>query len=1057
MPSCKVCGKLYKSEGKCLKKHEESCFIGTPISNSKRNCSNKTNTNINIDNDVNISLKNTSLFNKKVLAYFKSYSLDFNVALININSILNKFNDISFILDKRCLQLLVINETRLTADHDDSIFQHVSYTMHRRDRGLGSRGGGVIVYVKKGLNHFRNELDSEVEMISLILEPCSGVKISFIACYRPPHYENETLFFSTLEKKLIENDSSSSETIIVGDLNFDISTDTPERGLNKLDEFINSNGLFNTIKKGTRYNREKDRASLLDVILCYKPESYTRSDVFPCPFSDHSLIISSFKFKKPVNHTEYKLIRCLNVVTLDAIKYALSLILLVFTFIGIHAVDQQWSLIKSIIVSVVNYKAPEKNIRLKQVSASPWVDKELICMAKQRSRLYNCALKTKDPTDWKVYTLFRNKYTSIFGKKKIAYFNNFINTTSSTTKIFWKKLSPFINPNKKCSLSPSLILKNNSHNTILDLGNTFVNYFASVTNKFTFLGHEICNQYIDKLFSTTSLKILSSDEKFSINQFETESVITELKNIEEFSSPGAIDISPKVLKHCAKEIGPSLTNLFNLCIAKNEIPDEWKIAYITPVYKGSGSKSELNNYRPISVISPIAKIFESLLARQIMAHLENTGLLHGSQFGFRANRSCELALNTMIDEWRRSLDISKSLVSVFLDLSKAFDTVDHTLLIRKLQFYNFSIDTIKLISNYLSNRTIRVNIDGTLSKSEKMSVGIPQGTVLGPVLFIVYINDMCHLPLSAILILFADDTSAYLSGFNLTEILEKLAMDMEIIKEWLNHNRLVLNLSKTHAIHFPTKLEKLSTNLPNLSELSIKCGVEKIGFVKETKILGVILDNELKFTTHVDAVCKKVNSKSFLLSKTIHLFSKHFRPTLFKLLIQSHFDYCSSLILHIAKMDRNRLERCFNKSIYRLLRINIFELHHEVQYPILKEYNILPYTYRQLFHFTSFLYKIVNNKSSDLFKNIDNYNKTRAGNLNVDRSSRTPYTVPSFKTDFMKYSFSRTSINFLNNFLTKFIEEREHNKINKIPFLSLKVFFHKNVGKLSRNLISFIT
>ena len=437
-----------------------------------------------------------------------------------------------------------------------------------------------------------------------------------------------------------------------------------------------------------------------------------------------------------------------------------------------------------------------------------------------------------------------------------------------------------------------------------------------------------------------------------------------------------------------------------------------------------------------------------------MAHLENTGLLHNSQFGFRANRSCELALNTMIENWKRSLDDSKSLVSVFLDLSKAFDTVDHLLLIRKLHFYNFSIDTIKLISNYLSNRTVRANIDGTLSKSEKMNVGIPQGTVLGPVLFIVYINDMCHLPLSSILVLFADDTSAYLSGLNLTEILEKLAKDMEIIKDWLSHNRLVLNLSKTHAIHFPTKLERLSTNLPILS---IKCGADKIGFVEQTKILGVIIDNGLKFTSHVDAVCKKVNSKSFLLSRTIHLFSKHFRPTLFKLLIQSHFDYCSSLIIHIAKMDRNRLERCFNKSIYRLLRINIFNLHHEVQYPILKEYNILPFTYRQLSHFTSFLYKIVNNKSSDLFEILDKYNKTRAGNSNIDRSSRTPYIVPSFKTDFMKYSFSRTSINFLNNFLTKFIEEKEHNKKNKIPFLSLKVFLKKNIDKLSRNLISFIT
>ena len=156
-------------------------------------------------------------------------------------------------------------------------------------------------------------------------------------------------------------------------------------------------------------------------------------------------------------------------------------------------------------------------------------------------------------------------------------------------------------------------------------------------------------------------------------------------------------------------------------------------------------------------------------------------------------------------------------------------------------------------------------------------------------------------------------------------------------------------------------------------------------------------------------------------------------------------------------MDRNRLERCFNKSIYRLLRINIFNLHHEVQYPILVKYNILPYTYRQLYHFTSFLYKIVNNKNSDLFNIIDKYNKTRAGDLTLDRSTRTPYNVPSFKTDFLKYSFSRTSINFLNNFLVKFIEEREHNKKNKKPFLSLKIFFLKNVGKLSRNLISFIT
>lgn len=144
--------------------------------------------------------------------------------------------------------------------------------------------------------------------------------------------------------------------------------------------------------------------------------------------------------------------------------------------------------------------------------------------------------------------------------------------------------------------------------------------------------------------------------------------------------------------------------LFNRCIELSSVPDEWKITYVTPVPKPKGSKSNPNNYRPIAVASPIAKCFESLISSQIKNYFELNNLFSDTQFGFRENKSCELALNTMIDNWKFNLDSKKYVIGLFLDLSKAFDTVKHCLLLKKLSYYNFSSNTIKLIDNYLSNR-----------------------------------------------------------------------------------------------------------------------------------------------------------------------------------------------------------------------------------------------------------------------------------------------------------------------------------------------------------------
>jgi len=148
------------------------------------------------------------------------------------------------------------------------------------------------------------------------------------------------------------------------------------------------------------------------------------------------------------------------------------------------------------------------------------------------------------------------------------------------------------------------------------------------------------------------------------------------------------------------------------------MPTEWKLAHLTPNHKGKGSKSDINNYRPLSVLSPIAKVYESLLAERISNFFESNNLLYDNQFGFRKGLSCELALNTFIDKIRQKLELKEYVIAIFLDLSKAFDTISHKILLLKLKYYNFSPSALSLVENYLSDRTMKVNLNGTFSKTE---------------------------------------------------------------------------------------------------------------------------------------------------------------------------------------------------------------------------------------------------------------------------------------------------------------------------------------------------
>ena len=289
---------------------------------------------------------------------------------------------------------------------------------------------------------------------------------------------------------------------------------------------------------------------------------------------------------------------------------------------------------------------------------------------------------------WLEFKTINNSFKSQFRLAKAAHFKDLISKNSTSSTKLWSHINPLINPNKKLITKSTDIIHGDKFNSPKEIANIFSNYFDSILNKFTFLAVIICIDYIEKIFNSSAsivaqLSILKKKQKFELKPITETDLAYFFSKLDKLSAAGISEIECSLIKHCEEALTKPLVILFNLCIKSGKIPDEWKISFVTPIPKPKTNKALIENYRPISVISPIAKLFEMCIDTQIRDYFESNNLLHDNQFGFRKNRSCELALNTILNSWRQHLDNHLNLIAAFLDLSKAFGTVDHQLLIRK--------------------------------------------------------------------------------------------------------------------------------------------------------------------------------------------------------------------------------------------------------------------------------------------------------------------------------------------------------------------------------------
>ena len=442
---------------------------------------------------------------------------------------------------------------------------------------------------------------------------------------------------------------------------------------------------------------------------------------------------------------------------------------------------------------------------------------------------------------------------------------------------------------------------------------------AEIFNEhFTSIGHNLAKE-IPQAVVNPDYYLKPTVKKFSLQVPSVDIVCRLLNNTNENKATGLDGIPCKLLKAAADVVAPSLTKIFEQSILTGIFPTEWKLARVTPVFK-KGPKSDPNNYRPISVIPVVSKILEKIIYDQLYDYLNNNMLLTNCQSGFRSLHSTMTALLRATNNW--SINIDKGHINgvIFIDLKKAFDTVNHEIIIRKLQNYGLDRNALAWFQSYLSNRSQKCLVNGKLSDSRPITCGVPQGSIIGPLLFLVYINDLPNCLDLAVPNMFADDTNVSLSADNLNDLQITINSELHNLNSWLKANKLSLNIAKTEFMVIGSwqKLSQLATD-----QIEIQIEGIRIERVYDTKSLGLYIDDKLSWSCHIDEISRKIASGISALRRVRPFISTKIAVMIYKALILPHMDYCcqvwDGLSNHLSdKLQKlqNRAARVVTKSNY---------------------------------------------------------------------------------------------------------------------------------------------
>lgn len=460
---------------------------------------------------------------------------------------------------------------------------------------------------------------------------------------------------------------------------------------------------------------------------------------------------------------------------------------------------------------------------------------------------------TRKKSDWINYQEYNRKLNSLIRSKMIEFFEQKRMSDFTNSKLFYRFYHPSIKmKSDKSSLIVPECINNGQYETseVSEMPNLFNSYFTTLSTG-SIASNDDCNNFINSQFRRLKRNNELVPGSFSFSEFTLKDIKECIQNLTVSSSPGVSGIPIKILKGLNEKLSPILLQIFNNCLSSGQIPEEWKTALVTPLFKNKGKRNDINNYRGISVLPPISKIFERLLASQISKYFEVNKIFFAGQHGFRKGFSCETALHELISDINEIRDKKSIALLLFIDFKKAFDTVDSDLLVSKLFHYGFNNASLNLIRNYFINRSQIVKIRKYQSDNEKIKLGVPQDSVLGPLFFLIFINDLPMYLIELKSKLFADDTTIYFDHHDLEVLITEFSRHIRPLFEWCDYNRIDIKWSKTYCMFITNKRVKIP-------EIVIFESI-RIEVVTKFKLLGVTLDSKLEFGQYVSDIRKLIN------------------------------------------------------------------------------------------------------------------------------------------------------------------------------------------------------